>query len=521
MDATTFAGTDAGTKLNAAFASIAGITSAKLTLPPGQNYTVARQIVLPGDRTGNHTVDLDCQGSTLTWAGPRSESMVNILGANANGPGDTGILHHCTLVYTGTIAAITQQGRLGFIVRNNTIVTSADGVQLINTNAFGGPGYTEEAIVSENTFVLTGAGGKGIHHILGAGGTNSFDYNWLENNHCQLASGTWCVAYDAGSAAQGVNLSMHLNTAAGGTLNTGGLLLSGPYGLARSTVDIRGEDTAGIGPVHFWSIFGGPSYNSGGIFLTGGGLADGNVVQPSRIPVAVSLGVKAGAPGGNFTFGGSSGGAMVLEDEIGDGGSLGRRSEYVISPQLTLFGLRAAGTENRGEIQFLSCDGTQAHALQSNCLNTLYINATNSRPYGDSAQGSGVGIGPGFGHFGGAQPVTPLHVRGRSTSGNQIAITVEAGEPSDTSAIQFRGNNPAFPPARTLWIEGPADGIADHAGGVDYLWLDRVHNRTFRLNKDGYVESPVGFKVGPAKTGVTKTCNSNLEVVGGIIVGCN
>lgn len=260
LSADQFAGADIGVKVTAAFISCAAPkSSCKVTLPPGHNFSFSNSIYIPGDAAltvgsvtipaADHSVmQLDCQGSTITWMG--AGDAIHVLSENTADP--TGSLSNCVIVNgtsnTNSLAAVHQFSRIWFTYNNNTFSGFSNaggvGIELDNVAGAGGFGYNERTHFIGDSFSFNT---KGVQFKGSNGGTGSFARTVMLGTECGLNANQICVSVEGSGTLQsgdayGGTFDIHSNGTTGSrvvSLTSGGVMR---LGLA----NIEGEGTGGF-----------------------------------------------------------------------------------------------------------------------------------------------------------------------------------------------------------------------------------------------------------------------------------
>lgn len=259
LSADQFAGADIGVKVTAAFASCAAPNSScKVTLPPGQNFSFSNTIYIPGDNAmtvegitipaADHSImQLDCQGSTLTWTG--AGDAVWALLENTADP--TGSISNCKFVNgpsnTASLAAVHQFSRIWFNYDNNTFSgfnnTSGVGIELDNVAGTGGFGYNERTHFMGNSFSFNT---KGVQFRGSHGGTGSFARTVMLGTECGLNANQICISVEGSGGFQtgdayGGTFEIHSN----GTTGSRVVSLTSGGDMRLGLANIEGEGSGG------------------------------------------------------------------------------------------------------------------------------------------------------------------------------------------------------------------------------------------------------------------------------------
>lgn len=200
-DAAAWGSGDVGAKINAAFRSCMG-ASCVVTLPPGKSYAFATKILVPAIA---YAV-LDCNGSTLTWAGAGDAVLV----ASMNGEDPSGGVNHCKIVNAkgnaAAVDAIHQLSRVSFSYDGDSVYgftgARSAAIELENTKTSWG-GYNERTYfhrlsLSNNT--------KGIRFVGNHGGTNSFGYSMGVALEFSVAGGQTAVSIEGSGPLQSADV---------------------------------------------------------------------------------------------------------------------------------------------------------------------------------------------------------------------------------------------------------------------------------------------------------------------------
>jgi hypothetical protein len=300
ISADQMSGADIGTKITAAFASCAAPNgSCKVTIPPGQIYSFSHTITIPGDVTATNSVmQLDCQGSTLTWTG--TGDAIQVLSANVGNP--SGYIANCTIMNgtsnTASTNAIHQFSRNAFEYRTVAIQgfgnANSSGIFLDNVAETWG-GYNERTLFDHVTVFHNK---KGIR-LFSDGGTNSFARQVMRGVFCNATDGQICLSIEGNGGFQSANAyngffdlrgnlegtatgsgaARGVSVTNGGDIATGVINLGfeGPsttnlYYIDSSTSFIGGEGTVDGGPAGFFNggtsdSFNVPNMSAGGAVL--------------------------------------------------------------------------------------------------------------------------------------------------------------------------------------------------------------------------------------------------------------
>lgn len=294
-----FPGSDIGAKINAAFEACGGTLSLPLqscivNLPPGKNYAFSTTIHIPNILSHGYvqSPQLQLNGSFLGYTGTTDAVIVH--GENANAPASTGGIYNGVIAGTSNLTGLNiihSLGRLGFVLDGLNILGGENCILLENTNTDGGPGYHEE-----NTYTnfQTGSCPHHVNSIIGTGGTNSFEYNFFDNWHLQMAGQN--VVEECGICAlsgedwQGLYMNAKVNTSSPVTVRVSLIRATGSF-MARGTVVLHGENTGG-------------ATTTFGLYASGGGVIhyDGSASITGFTPFGDDGGNTTTAVLNNFTY---------------------------------------------------------------------------------------------------------------------------------------------------------------------------------------------------------------------------
>lgn len=444
ISADQLAGIDIGAKVNTAFTSCAGPNkSCKITLPPGQSYLFSTRIIVPGDATAiNSVMQLDCQGSTLTWTG--TGDAIQVLTENVNNP--SGYIANCIIVNgtsnTVSTNAIHQFSRNAFEYRTVAIQgfsnAGSSGIFLDNVAETWG-GYNERTVFDHVTTSLTT---KGIRLLGSDGGTNSFARVVMRGGFCNAGDGQICLSVEGNGTFQSADAydgffdmrgnitfsggipARAISTTKGGDIRTGvfNVGFEGPAGAYLTYVDNIGTSLIdGLGT------------------LSGGGLSSFNsgTSDQMHVPQLVRSFVVQASPFNN--------GVQQANNSkvIWDGANL----RYAI-PVLGGFGAGYYQIFGRVTTDPGDPESDAAPSNGNKQFNLLYVDAVH-----------GVGVGPGYGkgvNTGGTTvPLSPLEATGFGVR-NPALGTVADGGASVVRSVDGSGNIVDFV------VSGVSGGASNH-----------------------------------------------------------
>jgi hypothetical protein len=439
---------DIGANVNEAFRTAGGaaghpVESALVLVPPG-TYRYSTPIQIPSSTASPYVTApiLDCQGATLIYTGVGDAVIVH--GANALGPGVTGGIRNCNLTsqdfhgMAGVRSIIHIKGRLGFTLDNLSLSNAAVCVDWENTNADGGPGYSEE-----NAFSRINSAGC-VAHLKAhreAGGTASFEYNTIADWHFQLTNGEDGLLLAKGMGAidtQGLVADLKMNTygSANGAATNLVHVQSGNV-MARGNVNLRGENTGNIKAYSVRLDAGGTFYNTGNNEVSN---AATNIDATSAYTVygvhpAMQTVYTDIAPNGETAV------HVEPESSAGVGGAPARICKHDIGTNVRFWLANSGGVESNCEFQILSraTDNGNANVYRRGTgkpiQSVFYTNA-----FGN------IGVGPGFGSTvatGTRQPVSTLEVNGSfaANSATVGSLVTTAAAPASSRAACAAGQS--------------------------------------------------------------------------------
>ncbi len=370
---------EAGAAINRQFAACAGAPCV-VKLVPAKAYTVTTTVSIPA-AMGQV---LDCQGSTLLWAGKGDE--VEVQGLNGDSP--SGEIRNCTLQLARGNAAgrdgVHQQSRIWMTYAHDTFQdwTNAGSAGLVieNTRGEGWPGYNERTHVenvsfSNDTF--------GLRLIANDGGTNSFARSAIVME-CNEHDGQTCFSGEHGADIYSASpFILHGNLSSSTPGRPAALLaLSGGSGI-RTTNGFIEAECAGSVPSDVYAIMDvnakfqipGGVWNLGGCTTTNAGTSDNAIgaVDPGGFKLQ-SVPYAKGLQQANNT------------QVDWDGSSWREGIPSVGGYPRGAFQVYTRATDGNPEVDF---EGDK-NALPRNIVNCVGLNTHTGQP-------GGCGFGPGYG----------------------------------------------------------------------------------------------------------------------------
>jgi hypothetical protein len=393
LDATRFPGSDIGAQINSAYASVGGTASAfkpsaLVMLPPGQRYSFRTTIQIPSNTVAPfiEAPVLDCQGSTLTFAGVGDAVLVH-----GSPGGQTGEIRNCKIIgpqrHSRTVTSIIHiRSRIGFHLSRLELSNAQRCIDWENTKADGGPGYNEQDIFDD---IDTQGCAEHIALRQTAGGTGSFEYNTIRDVHFQLGNSDGeehGLSLDAGTGSfdmQGAVLDLKGNAGYGSKSANSPLVawvfIDGRNSIFRSVVDLRGENTVSL--PHAYSVY----VKSGSFYNTGN-----NIVAGTQIYVAGQYDQYALHPALGFeTTDLATGSSVHMESE--NYNPLQTRCKSDIFDTSFIYWMPNYGGKDYCAFELVTraTDNTNADVYRQGSSG----NAVDTVLFADSR---GLGIGPGF-----------------------------------------------------------------------------------------------------------------------------
>ncbi len=421
-------GSDAGAKINAAFAHCGSVPSCTVYLLPGQKYDYKTPIEIPGSKSTPAIVRpiLDCQNSVLNFLG--SGDAIVVHGENGAGPATTGGIYNCVVQSpkahsTAVTSLIHIEGRLGFTLSRLHLFNAQWCLDWENTNSDGGPGYQED-----NNFEHIESTGCAdhIHAHAGAGATGSFEYNRIDDWHMTLENnvgpehGLAMVGGTTPIGMQGGFINIKTNTGGnGGATPVALVYLSNGSVLVRSTVMLHGENTGGLS--HSYSV----DVEDGSSFYATGD----NLVDSTTLHLGASSAQYVMHPPLTDVTNDIEAGAMV-HMEAESGVATQRRCRFDTAADSARYWLASyGGTENNCEFQILG------RRTDDQNRDVYYKGSGSNPPYNIfyiNGRDKNVCIGPGYGPkaTGGAQCTHSLEVNGEVAA---RSVATMRGTPASSS----------------------------------------------------------------------------------------
>lgn len=161
--------------------------SCSVVFPFGSVYTLRATATIPSSN-----VELDCQGSTLTYVGLGDAIRIAPFGTTP--PYITGGIKNCLIDGSGNahtnLSGVHMQSRIGFVfedVRIANFATAGSSCMTWENIAQGGPspGFSEQNTIRKADFYNCT---KGLRYV-NTSGTNSFFYNEVTDLHMTLSDG--------------------------------------------------------------------------------------------------------------------------------------------------------------------------------------------------------------------------------------------------------------------------------------------------------------------------------------------